>query len=73
MIVVWLFLILPWVGQRCVFVLFPDHTHLFFLCLWENLFFLNISKYLNMTFCLFFKKIIKAVPCITFFVKEWGA
>ena len=29
-IVVWLFLSVPWVGLKFVIVLFPDHTHLFF-------------------------------------------
>ena len=24
----WLFLTVPWVGLRCVIVVFPDHTHL---------------------------------------------
>ena len=27
---VWLFLTVPWVGLRCVVVVFPDHTHLLF-------------------------------------------
>ena len=32
-IVVWLFLAVPWVSLQFVFVVFPDHTHLlFFLC-----------------------------------------
>ena len=26
--VMWLFLMVPWVGLRCVIVVFPDHTHL---------------------------------------------
>ena len=25
--VLWLFLIVPWVGLQCVIVVFPDHTH----------------------------------------------
>ena len=29
--VLWLFLTVPWVGLQCVIVVFPDHTHLFFL------------------------------------------
>ena len=29
-IVLWLFLMLPWVGLQCVIVVFPDHTHLLF-------------------------------------------
>ena len=28
--VLWLFLAVPWVGQQCVIVEFPDHTHLLF-------------------------------------------
>ena len=27
-IVLWLFLMVPWVGLQCVIVVFPDHTHL---------------------------------------------
>ena len=30
-IVVWLFLELPWVGLQFVIVVFPDHTHLLFV------------------------------------------
>ena len=26
----WLFLSVPWNGQQCVIVVFPDHTHLLF-------------------------------------------
>ena len=29
-IVVWLFLVVPWVCLQLVIVVFPDHTHLFF-------------------------------------------
>ena len=29
-IVLWLFLALPWVGLQCVVVVFPEHTHLLF-------------------------------------------
>ena len=29
--VLWLFLIVPWVGLQYVVVLFPDHTHLLFV------------------------------------------
>ena len=29
--VLWLFLVVPWVGLQCVIVVFPDHTHLVFL------------------------------------------
>ena len=28
-IVVWLFLAVPWVGLQCVIVVFPDQTHLY--------------------------------------------
>ena len=31
MIVVWLFLTMPWVCLQYVIVVFPDHTHLLFL------------------------------------------
>ena len=27
--VLWLFLMMPWVGLHCVIVVFPDHTHFF--------------------------------------------
>ena len=30
-VVVWLFLVVPWVCLRLVIVVFPDHTHLLFL------------------------------------------
>ena len=29
--VLWLLLKVPWVGLRCVIIVFPDHTHLLFL------------------------------------------
>ena len=29
--VLWLFLMVPWVGLHCVIVVFPDHTHLLFV------------------------------------------
>ena len=29
-IVLWLFLTVPWVDLQCVIVVFPDHTHLLF-------------------------------------------
>ena len=29
-LVLWLFLIVHWVGLQCVIVVFPDHTHLVF-------------------------------------------
>ena len=28
-IVLWLFITVPWVGLQCVIVVFPDHTHVF--------------------------------------------
>ena len=41
--VLWLFLIVPWVGAQCVIVIFPAHTHLLFFIflmkgLWSALF-----------------------------------
>ena len=30
--VLWLFLMMPWVGLQCVIVVFPDHTNLLFFC-----------------------------------------
>ena len=30
-IVVWLFLVVPWVSLQFVIMVFPDHTHLLFL------------------------------------------
>ena len=35
MIVVWLFLVVPWVCLQFVIVVFPDHSHL--LCLMLNI------------------------------------
>ena len=29
--VLWFFLAMPWVGLRCVIVVYPDRTHLLFL------------------------------------------
>ena len=29
--VLWLFLMVPWVGLQCVIVVFPDHTDLLFV------------------------------------------
>ena len=45
-IVVWLFLAVPWVCQRFVVVAFPDHTHLLFLYYlsWP---FITISAFLS--------------------------
>ena len=34
-IVVWLFLVLPWVCQQFVIVVFSDHTHLLFVMLYQ--------------------------------------
>ena len=31
--VLWLFLVVPWVGLQCVIVVYSDHTHLLFYCL----------------------------------------
>ena len=33
MIVMWLFLVVPWVSLQLVIVVFPNHTHYFFLAL----------------------------------------
>ena len=33
------FLTVPWVGLRCVFVVFRDHTHLLLECDGSNIFF----------------------------------
>ena len=33
--VVWLFLTVPRVGLQCVIVVFPDHTHLFFMFFYD--------------------------------------
>ena len=44
-IVVWLFLVLPWVCLQFVIVVFPDHTH--YLLLYLS--FLQIDKYDNQT------------------------
>ena len=35
-IVVWLFLAVPWVCLQFVIVVFPDHTHLLFIILIRN-------------------------------------
>ena len=35
-IVLWLFLMVSWVGLQYVIVVFPDQTHLFFLHIWSN-------------------------------------
>ena len=37
LIVVWLFRALPWVCLQFVIVVFPDHSHLLFLEIMENL------------------------------------
>ena len=33
--VLWLFLVVPWVGLQCVIVVFADHTHLLFVCFYS--------------------------------------
>ena len=40
-IILWLFLRVPWVGLQCVIVVFPEHTHLFF-CKYQKILFLII-------------------------------
>ena len=37
MIVVWLFLAVPWGCLQFVIVIFPDHTHLIFFIVFNNL------------------------------------
>ena len=34
--VLWLFLMVPWVGMQCMIVVFPGHTHLLFEWLIET-------------------------------------
>ena len=34
--VLWPFLTVSWVGLQCVIVVFPDHTHLFFLSVFDG-------------------------------------
>ena len=29
--VLWLFLMVPWIGLQCAIVIFPDHTHFLFI------------------------------------------
>ena len=36
-IVVWLFLAVPWVSLQFVIVIFPEHTHLLFCCYLHNI------------------------------------
>ena len=44
MIVVWLFLAVPWVCLQFVIVIFPDHTHLLFMTLnFDEAFLLSAS------------------------------
>ena len=46
LIVVWLFLAVPWVCLRFVIVLFPDHTHLLVLAIYciDRTFALTITR-----------------------------
>ena len=50
-IVLWLFLTVPWVGVQCVIVVFPDHTHLGDNCiqhfLWEGISQMEILNMVN--------------------------
>ena len=41
-IVLWLFLAVPWVGLQCVIVVLPDHTHLLFFM--QNLVFFLVLQ-----------------------------
>ena len=34
-IALWLFLMVPWAGLQCVIVVFPGHTHFFFILITE--------------------------------------
>ena len=43
-IVVWLFLAVPWVFLQFLIVVFPDHTH-YFLCTVESIPFLYLDLY----------------------------
>ena len=43
LIVVWLFLAIPWVCLQFVIVVFPDHTHLLFLNLFIDITFCSAS------------------------------
>ena len=42
--VLWLFLMVPWVGLQCVIVVFPDYTHLLFYgsCVLDSI---NVAMY----------------------------
>ena len=33
--VLWLFFMVPWVGLQCLILVFPDHTHLLFVCFYD--------------------------------------
>ena len=46
-IVVWLFLAVPWVCPQFVIVVFPDHTHLLFFCI-NGKRLLCLALYLNL-------------------------
>ena len=44
--VLWLLYTVPWVGLQCVFVVFPDYTHLYFVQLKNNQRDIKLTVYL---------------------------
>ena len=59
-VVVWLFLAVPWVCLRFVIVVFPDQTHLLFL-LNENIFDTHYLLRLEERHCTFLFKVKKQI------------
>ena len=49
MIVVWLFLTIPWICLQFAIVVFPDHTHFLFLLTRTAASFLRYTGYINVT------------------------
>ena len=45
-IVLWFFLLVPWVDLQCVTVVFPDHTHLLFCTKESRNQFITNAKYI---------------------------
>ena len=45
--VLWPFLAVPWVGLKCVIVVFPDHTHLLFHSVYNNSLLSEVQKSLS--------------------------
>ena len=56
--VLWLFLAVPWVGLRCVVVVFPNHAHLLFA---------NIFKY-----CSLDETVAECIVILVFGFPEYG-